>query len=212
MTPTTEDLLFHTLAFLATGSALLVVMMTNPIYSALFLALSMSVLGLMFFTLEAYFIAVAQITVYAGAVMVLFVMVLMLFDLHKEHEDILRVTPLNVSKLIAIGALCGILVGVGLLKAPHKEDTLRKTEAAITQTLDQDVTSDASNELIVAETKSEAPVEKPAMTDEPTKTLAKALYTRFLFAFEVLGLVILLVLVGAVALAKSKGGTHHAAH
>ena len=112
---TATDTLFYVFATLATVSALLVVFLSNPIYSALFLALAMSVLGAIFFTLEAYFISVAQITVYAGAVMVLFVMVVMLFDLKHDQEEVLKISPLNIIKLLSTALLCGFLVGTGWL-------------------------------------------------------------------------------------------------
>src|ERR1044072_4882668 len=106
-----EDWLFHVLAAVATISALLVVFMANPIFSALFLALTMSILGALFFMLEAYFVSVAQITVYAGAVMVLFVMVVMLFDLKHDGEDILKFSPLTIAKVLVVGLLCGFFMG-----------------------------------------------------------------------------------------------------
>src|ERR1700677_918812 len=96
---TGEDILFHAFAAVAVISALLVVFLSSPIYSALFLALTMSVLGIFFFMLQAPFVAVAQVTVYAGAVMVLFIMVVMLFDLNREHEDILKFSPVMIAKL-----------------------------------------------------------------------------------------------------------------
>src|ERR1700679_1471386 len=112
---TSEDILFHVFALIATVSALLVVLMRSPIYSALFLALAMSILGVFFFMLHAPFVAVAQITVYAGAVMVLFIMVVMLFDLNKEHEDIFKFSPVMITKLFSAAILCGFLMGIAWL-------------------------------------------------------------------------------------------------
>ena len=58
----------------------------NPIHCALYLVITMINLAFLYFGLEAPFIGGVQLVVYAGAVMVLFVMVLMLFDLKSEIE------------------------------------------------------------------------------------------------------------------------------
>ena len=57
----------------------------NPVYGAIYLALTMVLLAGIFFLLSAPFLAGLQLIIYAGAVMVLFVMVLMLFDFKKEN-------------------------------------------------------------------------------------------------------------------------------
>ena len=81
-----SSIIFYFLAFGIVLSAAAVVLVANPIYSALFLSITMVTLAFVFFLLKAYFIGAVQLAVYAGAVMVLFVMVLMLFDLKKEKE------------------------------------------------------------------------------------------------------------------------------
>jgi len=82
VTPT----MFYLMSAIVVAFSVLVIVLPNPIYSALSLAGSMVGLAFVFFLLEAYFIAAVQLIVYAGAVMVLFVMVLMLFDLKKEVQ------------------------------------------------------------------------------------------------------------------------------
>ena len=79
-----QDLLFYFLGGLSLFGALGVVLAANPIYASLFLVLSMVSISGIFFSLGAYFVAGVQLLVYAGAVMVLFVMVIMIFDLKKE--------------------------------------------------------------------------------------------------------------------------------
>ncbi|MEQ1665008.1 MAG: NADH-quinone oxidoreductase subunit J, partial [Bdellovibrionales bacterium] len=78
------SVLFYIMALIIIVSAACVVLVPNPIYSALSLAGSMIGLGFVYFLLGAEFVAGVQLIVYAGAVMVLFVMVLMLFDLKKD--------------------------------------------------------------------------------------------------------------------------------
>ena len=217
-----EDILFHSFAFVAVLSALSVIFMRNPVYSALFLALCMCDLGAMFFTLNAYFVAVAQITVYAGAVMVLFVMVVMLFDLRKEAEDILRLSPVSMAKVLVTALLCGFLVGTGWLGySAFTETDSSAHKALITaqidnqETLSKGSTKNPDEDLTAAE--AAKLVEQPATdnaTEEPdsTMTLSRILFSKFVFAFEAVSVLLLVAIVGTVALAKSKGGTHHVAH
>ncbi len=78
--------LFLILAFLAVASALMVVISRNPIYSAIFLVVTLFCLAGIFLLLEAYFLAVVQIIIYAGAIMVLFLFVIMLLNLEREAK------------------------------------------------------------------------------------------------------------------------------
>jgi NADH-quinone oxidoreductase subunit J len=211
---TVFDILFYSFALVAIVSAVLVIFVSNPIYSALFLALTMSVLGAIFFTLEAYFVSVAQITVYAGAVMVLFVMVLMLFDLKQDQEEVLKVSPLTIIKLLSTALLCGFFVGTGWLAVSmfsgnsnatvlvsQKTAPIEKKENVVgaksTSPEDEDLTSAEASSL----------VDKEDMMS--TTSLSKLLFTNYVFEFESVSLLLLVAIVGAVALAKSKGGTHH---
>jgi NADH-quinone oxidoreductase subunit J len=77
---TADTFIFWFLALITVFSGLIVVTVANPIYSALALVMTMVGIAALFVTLGAYFVAGVQLIVYAGAVMVLFVMVLMLFD------------------------------------------------------------------------------------------------------------------------------------
>lgn len=71
-------ILFIVLALVAIGSALGMLLSRNAVYSALFLVLNFAVVAVFYLLLGAPFIAMAQITVYAGAIMVLFLFVIML--------------------------------------------------------------------------------------------------------------------------------------
>lgn len=83
------DVLFYVFAGLALVCGLLTVanpFTRNPVASALFLVLTMVWLSGLFVLLHAFFIAAVQILVYAGAVMVLFLFVIMLLDLREEER------------------------------------------------------------------------------------------------------------------------------
>jgi len=77
--------LFYVFAAVAVGASLLVIAQRNPIYSVLLLIASFGALSGLYVMLDAPFVAVIQIVVYAGAIMVLFLFVVML--LNAPHED-----------------------------------------------------------------------------------------------------------------------------
>jgi NADH-quinone oxidoreductase subunit J len=76
MTPTL--ILFLVLAVLAIASAVGMLFSRNAVYAALFLIVNFGVVAMFYLMLEAPFIAISQVTVYAGAIMVLFLFVIML--------------------------------------------------------------------------------------------------------------------------------------
>jgi NADH-quinone oxidoreductase subunit J len=79
-----ESLLFAGLALVAGVSGLLVVVQRHAIYSALFLIITMGSLAGLYILLEAHFVWAVQVLVYAGAIMVLFLFVIMLLNLPRE--------------------------------------------------------------------------------------------------------------------------------
>lgn len=110
---TADSFIFWFLALATIISGLSVILMTNPIYSALSLAMTMVSVAAIFVTLQAYFLASVQLIVYAGAVMVLFVMVLMLFDLKNELQAFSRGKIKGAFKIGAIGIFSGLVAGAG---------------------------------------------------------------------------------------------------
>ena len=77
-------ILFFFFAGLAIASALLMVTHKNPVYCAIFLIITFFALAGLYFLLGAQFLSVVQVIVYAGAIMVLFVFVIMLLNLSEE--------------------------------------------------------------------------------------------------------------------------------
>jgi NADH-quinone oxidoreductase subunit J len=86
-----EFILFIIFSAVAAVSAILMITRSNPVISALFLILNMASLAGLYLLLNAQFIAVAQVIVYAGAIMVLFLFVIML--LKPEKEKLLSMHP-----------------------------------------------------------------------------------------------------------------------
>jgi NADH-quinone oxidoreductase subunit J len=82
-----DAILFYTFAALALVSALVVVGQKNPVYSAFALIVTLCSLAAIFAVLGSPFIAVMQVIVYAGAIMVLFLFVLMLLNVKREQDQ-----------------------------------------------------------------------------------------------------------------------------
>ena len=187
---TSEVFLFWFLSFLIIGSGLAVLLFTNPVYAALSLAMAMVGVAAIFITLQAYFIAGVQLIVYAGAVMVLFVMVLMLFDIKSEVQAFTSGKISGAIKLIAVGLLSGLIVGGIIMGQKSFVGELSK---------------EATAQVAQANAKD---LKKSAGADAATKELGYVLFSKHIFGFEALGVLLTVVAVGTVALARSRGGTH----
>ena len=92
---TLDLILFIVFALICAVSSVLMITRSNPIISALFLILNFAALSGLYLLLHAQFIAVAQVSVYAGAIMVLFLFVIML--LRPEKEKLLAELTLRES-------------------------------------------------------------------------------------------------------------------
>ena len=117
MTITPELILFFVLAAVAVGAAVGMLFSRNAIHSALFLVLNFAVVSVFFLMLAAPFIAMVQITVYAGAIMVLFLFVIMLLGAEMLRRG---ATPLpwqtGLALVLAVGFI-GALAYVVFLRA-----------------------------------------------------------------------------------------------
>jgi NADH-quinone oxidoreductase subunit J len=106
---------FYILGGLAVAASLLVIAQRNPIYSVLLLIASFGALSGLYILLEAPFVAVIQIIVYAGAIMVLFLFVVMLLNApHEDTEHDLRLHPLMRGGPLGFGVLLAVLLAVEL--------------------------------------------------------------------------------------------------
>jgi NADH-quinone oxidoreductase subunit J len=106
------DILFYVFAFLTLVCALLVVanpFSRNPVTSAMFLVLTIISMAGLFVLLHAFFLAAVQVLVYAGAVMVLFLFVIMLLDLKDEERRRIKKFSL-VAGLISVGSIVMLFV------------------------------------------------------------------------------------------------------
>jgi NADH-quinone oxidoreductase subunit J len=116
-------LVFWIVAPISVGAGILMLLQRNAVHSALFLILSQFTLAVMFALLGAHFLAAAQVIVYAGAIMVLFLFVIMFLGVDRREA---LVEPLRGQRALAIGlgallvavVFVAIRLGVGLATAP----------------------------------------------------------------------------------------------
>ncbi len=169
-----SSVVFYLIGGMTLVSAIAVITFRNPVFSALALALTMTGAAGLFFTLNAYFVAGVQLIVYAGAVMVMFVMVVMMIDLKHEGPTFSRGAISTFLKFL------GTTIATGAILATVAATTL--------------------------DNKSQFPPIKEGL--DATRALSMNLFTQYLFGFEAVGVLLLVVLVGALALARARGGTH----
>jgi NADH-quinone oxidoreductase subunit J len=103
-------LLFLTLAMIAVAAALGMLFSRNAVYAALFLVLNFGTVAVLYLLLGAPFIAMAQITVYAGAIMVLFLFVIMLLGAEKIAHDSSQVWQRILAGTLAVALIAEAVV------------------------------------------------------------------------------------------------------
>ena len=170
-----ETVVFYLLSALAVGAAALVIGQRNPMYSVLLLIASFGALAGLYIQLDAPFVAVAQIIIYAGAIMVLFLFVVMLLNAPKEDAaEWDRAHPFRRTGVGRFGAMLAALLIVQLAWALMSAAGLSDPVAA---------GADAAAVASVRE-------------------LGRVLFTRHTFAFEATSILILVAMIGAVVLAR----------
>jgi NADH-quinone oxidoreductase subunit J len=170
-----ETLVFYLFSAIAIGASALVIGQRNPMYSVLLLIASFGGLAGLYVQLDAPFVAVAQIIIYAGAIMVLFLFVVMLLNAPREDAaEWDRSHPLRQPAIARVGALVAALLVVQLSWA-----LLRIAE------LDAPVGSRAE-----------------AASVSSVAELGRVLFQRHGFAFEATSVLILAAMIGAVVLAR----------
>ncbi len=215
------QILFYLLAAIAVICAVGVVAYRNPVNSAMCMALSFAMVAAIFFGMGAQFLGIVQLIVYAGAILVLFLFVVMMLDIHDEGQS--RGSYIHAAVGVLIAGFFAGLIFVASGKLPGAGDT-----ACPAMTL-----CDSMGELLIGDARqvSEAPattpqygsylpklnpaeaarMENPAISDEDAakatsisdvKLLGKCLYTHYNIPFVILGFALLSGTVGAVALAR----------
>jgi NADH-quinone oxidoreductase subunit J len=169
-----DALLFYTFAGVTVLGALAVVTQKNPVYSVLAIIASFFGLAGLYILLEAPFVAVAQIIIYAGAIMVLFLFTVMLLNAPREDAaEWDRSHPLYRPMAVRIGGVLAVLLALELGWALSRTSGL---SASVN--------------------------ERPATSS--VAELGRVLFTDYMFAFEVTSILIIAAMVGAVVLSRKR--------
>jgi NADH-quinone oxidoreductase subunit J len=171
------DILFYVFAAVALGGGFGVVLSRNPMGSLLFMVATLGAVAGIFVLLEAHFLAAVQVIVYAGAIMVLFLFVIMLLNLGHDYRRDFTTGAGMLAAFAVAGLLAGLLArqfrGVdehpiyAYFPGPEGMDALLAEQGAI-------------------------------------GAIALPLFTDYVVAFELTGILLLVALVGAIALAKRR--------
>jgi NADH-quinone oxidoreductase subunit J len=165
-----QALAFYVFAAVTIGSAAMVVVSRNPVYSVLFLILAFFNAAGLFLLIGAEFVAMILIIVYVGAVAVLFLFVVMMLDINitKLKEGFLEYLPIGA--LIGIVLAAEIMWGLGVFGS-------------------RSLTVEAFNKAGAQ-----------AVTIDNTRAIGQVLYTQYFYLFQVAGAVLLVAMIGAIVL------------
>jgi NADH-quinone oxidoreductase subunit J len=170
-----DQVLFYLFAGVTALGSLLVIAQKNPIYSVLALIAAFFGLSGLYVLLEAPFVAIVQIIIYAGAIMVLFLFVVMLLNVPREDaaewdrtHQLYRPWPVRVGALLSVLLVAQIVWA--LLRTPRISEAVGAETAGVSN---------------VGE-------------------LGRVLFTDYMFAFEVTSILIIAAMVGAVILARKQ--------
>ena len=198
-----EVLVFLVTAAVSVAAAITMVLQRNAMYSALFLVLNFFCLSVLYVLLGAYFVAVVQVAVYAGAIMVLMLFVIMLLNVAQPEPRDNRLGFLR-----PFGVLAAIILAIEL-------GTVVIRAAAPTVAAPAPGAS-GSQATVVAATPVPRATPTPVATVSPeeagtgaatvghTQLLAADLFTKFLFPFEVTSILLLAAILGASVLARKR--------
>ncbi len=172
-----ELILFYVFAVTVVGGGIGVVASRNPVGSLMFMVVSLASVAGIYVLLEAHFLAAIQVMVYAGAIMVLFLFVIMLLNLGHDYRDDLVRGLYAVCAFVVSGAICGILA--------------TRFGGAESSSLYESFPGAAAMDLELAE--------RGAVS-----LIARPLFQEYVVPFEITGILLLVAVVGAVALAKKR--------
>ncbi len=134
---TLEMILFFVLALIAAVSAVITITRLNPVMSAISLIVNFFALAGLYLLLDAQFIAVVQVIVYAGAIMVLFLFVLMLLNLNKEIKIFDKKKHLKYFSILIAALVFAEITYLLIIGAPSHEITQNVAASIQSGTIEQ---------------------------------------------------------------------------
>ena len=191
------SVLFYIFAAVMLGFGLLVVVLRNPVSNALALAVSFLGLAALFVSLNAYFIGIIQILVYAGAVMVLFLFIIMLLDIKAEQRRKLNLPAVGGGILLVVAFALQLLSVLGNYE-PGKR---RMNEVELNLSVAAN-TREASN----APAKS-INTDLAAGSLPDVKLVGETLFTKYNFHLQIIGVLLLVATVGVIVISRREDKT-----
>lgn len=188
-----DQFLFYFFAFLALGGGILLVTLRNPVSSALSMVLSFVGLAGLFIGLNAYFVGIVQILVYAGAVMVLFIFIIMLLDLNNEKSVKFKSSTLIGGIVIPLLFTFQVIGVVQNGPEEHSGDFPAITEETMKEAA-------AGFDEDTAIHKSLAHKSSPKLPD--TNLIGDTIFKRYNLPLQIMGVLLLVATIGVVVLSK----------
>ncbi len=164
-----DALSFYFLAIVAVASALAMIASRNAVHAALFLVVNFSTIAVFYLALNAPFLAMVQVAVYAGAIMVLFIFVIMLLGAEKLDQENKLEGQLPMAVFLALALLAEVCFV--FLKRLGSESELAEQ-----------------------------------LADSSPQAVGELLFGRYLLPFEVVSVLLLAAMVGAIVLTLDKRG------
>ena len=169
-----ELFVFICAAFMVLLGALGVILRSNPVHAALSLVLTLFGVAVLFVAQDAHFLAAVQVIVYAGAIVVLFLFVIMLLGVDKA-EDI-KTEPLTAQRPLALVLGVGVFAVLAAAIVTSTESVVRRGEGlSVTEASDPDAN---------------------------IRQIARSILGDYVFAFEVVSILLLVAVVGTVLLTR----------
>jgi len=172
------DFFFYLFSALTVLSAFLVAVARNPVNGAMYMIVSFVGMAALFLVLEAYFLAALQVLVYAGAVMVLFLFIIMLLD--AERGRTIRPSRLTVLASTVSGLLL-VLGVVYLTLGTHSAPSASLPEIT-------ELPTGATTDHIPFTTAS--------------RSFGYGLFTKYMLPFQVSGFLLLIAMIGVIVISK----------
>ena len=166
---------FYLISAIIIAGALAMIMSRSLVRSVIWMVVSFVGVGALFVLLEAEFIAAVQILVYAGGIVILFLFVIMLVNL----DELQRMEQLHRQWLPAVLLVCVLLAELGFMMWSGARDTV----APLPDQLDAALRS---------------------VRDGNIETIGNFLYTDYILPFEMVSMLLLVAMIGAIYLAKKQ--------
>lgn len=178
--PAMTDLLFYLFAAITLITALVMVLSPNAVNGAMCMIVSFVGTAALFVLLEAYFLAILQILVYAGAVMVLFLFIIMLLNVEKESQQF------GKSKLTILASVFGFIILSSLVLSLFNDP----------------VALPAPPEIAVYENPTGLNANGAIPFTTSAKSFGYSLFTKYMLPFQLTGFLLLAAMIGVIVVSK----------